>query len=116
MQRTKIVGPTVLAVRGTGGRGAVLAATASASRRLTLVRGWGRDCWKCIYHGLPMPGMSSVVRVWAAVLARLGCVGCVMPRPVVVLLGCCRRAPVGMAVFLLCGFPFGIINENESGR
>ena len=54
MQRTKIVGPTVLAVRGTGhgGRGAVLAATASASRRLTLVRGWGRDCWKCIYHGL----------------------------------------------------------------
>ena len=52
MQRTKIVGPTVLAVRGTGGGGAVLAATASASRRLTLVQGWGRDCWKGIYHGL----------------------------------------------------------------
>ena len=63
-----------------------------------------------------MPGMSSVVRVWAAVLARLGCVGCVTPRPVVVLLGCCRRAPVGVAVFLLRGFPFGIVNENESGR
>ena len=45
-------GPTVLAVRGTGGRGAVLAATASASRHLTLVRGRGRDCWKGIHHGL----------------------------------------------------------------
>ena len=52
MQRTKIVGPTVLAVGGTGGRDAVLAVTASASRRLTLVRGWGRNCWKGIYHGL----------------------------------------------------------------
>ena len=81
-----------------------------------------------------MPGMSSVVRVWAAVLARLGCVGCMTPRPVFVLLGavtlgcglacgaeegfrfCCRRDPIGMAVFLLRGFPFGIINENESRR
>ena len=52
MQCTKIVGPTVLAVRGTGGQGAVLAATASASQRLTLVRGWGRNCWKGIYHSL----------------------------------------------------------------
>ena len=52
MQRTKIVGSTILTVRGTGGRGAVLAATASTTRRLTLVRGWGRDCWKGIYHGL----------------------------------------------------------------
>ena len=52
MQRTKILGPTVLAVRGTGGRGAVLTATASASRRLTLVWGWGRNCWKGIYHSL----------------------------------------------------------------
>ena len=81
-----------------------------------------------------MPGISFVVRVWAAVLARLGCVGCVTPRLVVVLLGlvtlgcgfaggaedgfhfCCRRTLIGLAVFLLRSLPFGIINENESRR
>ena len=116
MQRTKIVGPTVLTVRGTGGRGAVLAATASTTRHLTLVRGGEEIVGRAFTTACTMPGMSSVVRVWAAVLARLGCVGCVIPRPVVVLLGCCRRAPIGVDVFLLRSFPFGIINENESRR